>query len=111
MTLSKLCGCALLTGMAGAAGAVLATRASAQVPGEITGQVIEREGSPLVGAEVALSGFTVTTMTDSSGRFRLVRVPPGAYQARVSRLSYRTVSVPVNVHAAEVVTLNVTLLR
>ena len=105
MTLSKLCGCALL------AGAVLASRANAQVPGEITGQIIEGAGIPVAGADVGLSGLAVTTLTDSGGRFRLIRVAPGAYQVRVSRLGYRTMSVPVNVHAGEVVTLNVTLAR
>ena len=103
MTLSRFCGCALL------AGAVLASRANAQVPGEITGQVIERDSTPVPDAKVWLVGTSSATVTNSDGRFLLSRVAPGAYRLSVARVGYRTLMVPVSVHAAETVNLRLAL--
>jgi iron complex outermembrane receptor protein len=105
MTFAKLCCCGLL------AAASLTARLQAQAPGEIRGQVVESDSTPVTSADVGLEGTTRTTTTDSAGRFRLGRVEPGAYRIRVARLGYRTVLVPVSLHSGETSELRVLLPR
>jgi hypothetical protein len=49
--------------------------------GAIAGLVVDSlNGGALAGAQVAVDGLNVLAMTDSSGRFRIDSVPPGAYR-------------------------------
>jgi iron complex outermembrane receptor protein len=105
MSYCKVMCCGLL------AGSMLAQRAVAQTPGEITGLVVAADSAPVSGADVGFVGTTLATTTDATGRFRVTRVQPGAYQVRVMRLGYQTVTVPVSVHSAETVTVHVVLAR
>ncbi|HJS44589.1 MAG TPA: TonB-dependent receptor [Gemmatimonadales bacterium] len=91
--------------------ATLTSPAAAQRPGEVTGRVIESDSTPVESADVSLVGVSKATATDADGRFRLIRVEPGAYQLRVSRLGYRTVIVPLSVHSGESVPVSVRLTR
>lgn len=104
MSRSKLVCCGLL------AGAVLAQRLAAQSPGEIVGTIVEGDSTTVAAADVGLVGTSLATTTDAAGRFRF-RVAPGAYQVRVMRLGYQTLTVPVSVHSSETATLRVVLTR
>jgi iron complex outermembrane receptor protein len=105
MTFSKLCCCGLI------AAASLTSTVDAQGPGEIRGQVVDNDSTPVTSADVGLEGSTRATTTDSAGRFRLARVEPGAYRIRVARLGYRTVMIPVSLHSGETTELRVLLPR
>jgi len=70
---------------------VLALPVSAQPAGHvsITGTVVDDStGVPLPDTHVFISGSTIGTTVDDSGRFRLQHVPPGAKRLYVSRLGY-----------------------
>jgi iron complex outermembrane recepter protein len=107
MTICKvLCCCGLL------AAAPLVTRgATAQEPGAVTGQVLEADDTPVAAAGVGLVGTLLATLTDSTGRFRIVGVPAGTYQLRVIRLGYTTRTVPVTLGAGETVDLRIIVAR
>ena len=79
----------------------LAVPAHALVTGIISGKVTDAEtGAPLSGANVVLTGTTLTTVTDDAGRYVITNVPPGAYQVAASLVGY-----------AEVVTTGVEVLQ
>jgi protocatechuate 3,4-dioxygenase beta subunit len=64
-----------------------ATRAALAHGGAvISGRVVDRDGDPVLGANVALSrtGFAVTGATDDRGEFRLAHLTPGNYSLRVT---------------------------
>ena len=73
----------------------LAPAAHAQVPGEITGTLLDqRTRQPLPFATVVLrrapdSTLVTSTQTGENGTFGLQRVEPGAYLLRVEALGYR----------------------
>ena len=72
--------------------------ALAQNSGTIAGKVTERQTQrPLTGAQVRILGGTRGAVTDDSGSFRIVNVPPGTVQLSVQRIGYgpqsRTVTV------------------
>jgi outer membrane receptor protein involved in Fe transport len=90
--------------------ATIASRAAAQQAGEIVGRVVEIDSTPVASAAVSLNGSTTAAVSDLSGQFRL-RVSPGAYQLRVTRLGYRTVAISVSVHSGETVPVTVRLTR
>jgi protocatechuate 3,4-dioxygenase beta subunit len=52
----------------------------------VSGRVVDGDGDPLRGANVALSRdhFTVTGATDDRGEFRLAHLAPGDYSLRVT---------------------------
>lgn len=56
----------------------LPAQAPARQPREITGQVTDMDGQPLVGATVAVKGTAISTVTDHSGRYRLAVPYPEA---------------------------------
>ena len=61
--------------------------ARAQEPtGSVGGRVIDDQGGPLVGAQVAIPGSTLGTQTGANGEYVLPRVPAGSHslQARFS---------------------------
>jgi hypothetical protein len=63
---------------------------SQMVPaGVIEGRVVNAEtGEPLQGAHVFLSGTKIGTVTNSSGRYRLQRVPAGTHRLIVSIIGF-----------------------
>ncbi|MFS4415505.1 TonB-dependent receptor [Maribacter sp. 2307ULW6-5] len=63
---------------------------SAQVVGELTGQVTDEVGEPIMGASVFLSGTELGTITNEEGRYALGNLPPGSYNLTVSYLGFET---------------------
>ena len=73
--------------------------------GTIAGKVTERQTQrPLTGAQVRILGGTRGTVTDDSGSYRIVNVPPGAVQLSVQRLGYGPQSRSVVVTSGSTVT-------
>jgi Carboxypeptidase regulatory-like domain len=64
-----------------AAGAAVARAGAA-----VSGRVMDRDGDPLRGANIVLSGehFTIAGATDDRGEFRLAHVAPGKYSLHVT---------------------------
>jgi hypothetical protein len=76
---------------------LLATFASAQViKGSISGSVVDQSGAVVSGAQVkatqAATNQTFTTVTDSSGLFRLSLLPIGSYTLSVTAPGFQTLA-------------------
>jgi len=68
--------------------ALAAAWVGAGTTGIISGVVKNETGEPISGANVILNGTTLTTVTDSQGRFVITNVPPGEYEVRVEMVGY-----------------------
>src|SRR5262245_24560411 len=79
-----------------------ATIASAQSTGVIAGTVLDQVTErPLPGAAVKLEGSALSTDTDRSGAFQLLRVPAGPQKITVSYLGYEVGTFVVEVKPGE----------
>jgi hypothetical protein len=58
------------------------------VPGSITGVVRDQQGDPIAGANVVAFPETVRAVTDSAGRFQLIKFGGGFYHVRVRRIGF-----------------------
>ncbi|HSR42230.1 MAG TPA: TonB-dependent receptor, partial [Longimicrobiales bacterium] len=76
----------------------------AQQTGTLGGRVITEGGQPLAGAQVALEGTSLGSLTNRSGRYLILNVPAGDYTVRVESMGYSTVSAQVSVAAGQVTT-------
>ncbi len=66
--------------------------------GNISGVVSDAtDGSPLLGANIIISGTSIGTTTDRDGKYRLIRIPEGRTLVLFMYLGYETDSVWVNV--------------
>jgi len=75
----------LLIGSFLIAGHTAALQAQATVAGKITDS---KTGKPLRGVNVFLSGTTTGTATNSAGKYKLDRIPPGGYRLVISIIGY-----------------------
>lgn len=76
----------------------------------IEGRIVHAEsGEPLRGVHVFLSGTTIGTVTNASGRFRIIRIPPGAHRLTVSMIGFDRVSDNLMVRAGQTRTVYVKL--
>jgi len=84
--------------MLAAAGLFLATAAAhAQLAGgALTGAVVDPQGAVLPKAVVAVSGedHSLETVTDGTGRFRLLNLAPGAYRVTISYPGFQPFTLP-----------------
>lgn len=93
---------------------LVASAAVAQTTGRIVGKVSDPEGQALPGATVtgtspALQGSRVA-VTDASGAFRLLNLPPGTYQVTAALEGYSTVEQPdIRIGIDRTVTLDLTI--
>jgi TonB-linked SusC/RagA family outer membrane protein len=95
--------------LAGAFALAFAGPALAQ-SGIIAGKVTERQTQrPLTGAQVRILGGTRGAVTDDSGSYRIVNVPPGTVQLSVQRLGYGPQSRSAVVTAGSTVTVDFAL--
>ncbi len=76
-----------------------------QVPGKISGKILDQQGMPMVGATVKVIELGRTVTADADGNFSL-NVVPGTYSVEVSYLSFGTQR-RVGVVVAEGKTVNV----
>jgi len=84
----------------------LAGTAGAQTVGTVTGQVTNQAGQPLAGVQIHIEGTTIGTLTNDSGRYALVTVPPGARRVIAIFLGFSTVTLEVTVTADQATTAN-----
>ncbi len=74
-----------------------AAGASAQDTGRILGQVTERSGAPVAGAQVFIEATNQGTLTNAEGRFLIPNVPVGTQTLRAERIGYEAVEQDVTV--------------
>jgi len=86
---------------------------TASAQGEISGRVMVADSgrAPLQGAEASIARLGRRVLSDSSGRFRLKDVPPGAYQVVLRAIGFRSESSLVTIDFDEVVSWDVVLTR
>jgi TonB-linked SusC/RagA family outer membrane protein len=81
-------------------------RALAQERGTITGRVVDANAQPVRGVLVVIAGTTLSELTNQDGLYRIVNVPAGSREVRVTVLGYAQESQTVNVSAGQAVTAN-----
>ena len=69
-----------------------------QSAGKVTGTVATKEGNVLAFATVQLEGTSLGAITDNSGKFTIINVPPGNYQLIVSMVGYETITQQLTVN-------------
>jgi outer membrane receptor protein involved in Fe transport len=79
--------------------------------GSIGGRVLDDQGAPLVGAQVAIPGSTIGTQTRSNGEFVLPRVPVGSHSLQARYLGFRPEAATIQVTAGQRTTQDFTLRR
>lgn len=67
--------------------------------GIVRGVVVDSSVTPVAGAEVAIEGLGLTTLTGDNGAFGFDGIPPGDHFLRVSKLGYLTTQQNVLVEA------------
>ena len=67
---------------------MLMTTGVASAQKRVTGQVVDADGNPLIGATVRVDGVQKVTMTDDNGKFILTDVPASAKTLQVSYIGY-----------------------
>jgi TonB-dependent receptor len=82
----------------------------AQSTGAVTGRVIdENSKNPLPGAAVKVQGKALSTDTDRTGAFQLLRIPAGQQTISISYLGYEIAVFDVQVRAGQTINLEATL--
>lgn len=86
-----------------AAVAILFTTGSqlAAQTGTLTGRVLADDGSPIVGAQLSLTGTGLGGLTNARGAFLLLRVPTGSHELQIESLGYSSAQVSVTIRAGE----------
>ena len=76
----------------GVAMLALATPGWPGTTGKISGRVVDSRKQPLPGVTVALPALHLGAITDPDGRYTILQVPPGAWDLKLSLMSYRPVT-------------------
>ena len=85
---SRLWVAALALAGAAAAAFVAPMPARAGTTGKIAGRVVDAKGAPLVGVSVAVPALKIGAETDADGRYVILNVAPGTWDARANLLGY-----------------------
>lgn len=72
--------------------------------GEILGKAVLADTDDASGITVYLPGLSIVSMTDISGDFRLLYVPPGTYDVTASKTGYQSVTASATAVSAGVAT-------
>ncbi len=75
----------------------------------ISGKVIDSAGRPIFGAAIQAISTAQLTVSDSSGRFRLLNLVPGLVFVRVRKIGFLSEYFPLQTEAGRVATLTVRL--
>lgn len=78
--------------------------------GVLSGRVVTPEGAPVGRAQVQAMGTNYTTMTDSSGRFRLGELPVGPYFLRARKVGFDPVVFSAQVIRGDSLDASITLI-
>ena len=77
----------------------------------LTGRVLDPSGAPLANARVAVESDDAATVTNNAGEFRLTGLRTGTRGLSVRRIGFASKDLPVEVSAASVQSVTVTLER
>ena len=81
-----------------------------QTTGQISGIVTdEATQEPLAGVKIVIMETTLETMTGKDGSYKLINVPLGQYEIKISRIGYESVSLSATVSLNEGTKLNISL--
>lgn len=81
---------------------LLASRASAQATGALTGRVVdERTSQSVAGVEVNIPAMSRSVSTDSSGNFALRDITAGRYQVVLRKVGYQQFSTTITITGAD----------
>lgn len=83
----------------------------AKKPATIRGQVTNGDGEPLAGAAVLTVPQQVSTLTDTTGRYMLVDVPPGEYSLMAKFEGDSTIKLIGEVGPGAAVAVNITVFK
>lgn len=86
-----------------------APRATAQRSAGLVGWIKDSAGTPVGGADVQIQSQKAVTRTDSSGRFSMASLEPGAVTVRIRRLGFDPHTFEVVLHASAVDSVAVTM--
>ncbi len=93
---SRLAAAAVAALLAFSAGGVSTAGAQAgEQTGSIGGRIVDDQGAPLAGAQVAIPGTTMGTQTRANGEYVLPRIPAGTHSVQARLLGYRPESANV----------------
>ena len=87
------------------------TAAAQTQTGTVSGTVTGEIGQPLAGAQVALVGTGLGTLTNPNGKYTIVNVPAAQYRVRAQMIGHRPVENPVTVTGGGTVTQDFVLRR
>jgi outer membrane receptor protein involved in Fe transport len=110
-SLGRLITLAAASLLALSAGRTSTAVAQGEQTGSIAGRVVDDQGTPLSGAQVAIPGTTVGTQTRANGEYVLPRVPAGGQSLQGRLLGYRPQTVSVTVTSGQRTTQDFTLQR
>ncbi|QED37375.1 TonB-dependent receptor [Antarcticibacterium arcticum] len=82
-----------------------------QSTGSIQGNLINKNGQPVVDANIEIPGTILGTESKSNGEFILSNVPAGNYTLRISFVGYQTKDLAVSVQAGQTTTLSAIVLN
>ena len=78
--------------------------------GKIAGRITDFDGAPLPGADVYLQALETGAISDATGHYAILGLPPGRYSLRTSLIGYGTVTVQgIAVSADQTTIVNLTL--
>lgn len=77
--------------------------------GTVSGTVLNDGGQPVPGAQIALVGTGLGTLTNTSGKYTIVNVPAGPYRIRAQMIGNRPVEDPITVTSGSTITHDFTL--
>ncbi|MBI4520296.1 MAG: TonB-dependent receptor [Gemmatimonadetes bacterium] len=87
----------------------LAAPLTAQQGRDVTGRIVEADGTPIAGATVSVVGTNRVSESDAGGRFLITGLTPGTYQLGVERLGYEELTTSISVGQAATVDVRIVL--
>ena len=67
----------------------------------ISGTVVDKDGEPLLGANINLKGTYLGSTTDANGYYRIENIDPGKYVLMVSYIGYRSQEIEMYISVFE----------
>ena len=81
----------------------------AQGTGSVAGTVTSADGQPVPSVQVSIRGTTFGTLTNATGRFRILNVPAGPHILQTASIGFSAMEQPIVVVADSTLTVDFTL--
>ncbi len=89
---------------------LLASAATADTKGKLTGRVLDAKGEPVVGANIVIVGTNLGAAADPDGYYVILNIPVGTYDVRVSAVGYQgSLTKDVQISAGQTTTVDAAL--